>query len=333
VIGFRSMNKGLKHLVGSIVRLFRKAFGKDVVIFLGFVLISLFFWSLQAIQEIRTYELTIPVVYEPIPKNVTITNTIPASFKVTLRDKGIVLHQYFLHRKEMAVRLNPMSWYVKDGIGKIDRFVIESTIRQMLNPSTEMISFYPDTVSFYFVEKASKILKVVVNHQIRPSAQHLLTGDIVANPSFVTAYAPQEVLSTLDSVETTLLKVDGLKESKTYRVKLNPHNGVRFSTNEVMVNVNAEEFTEKILTVPVVGIGFPDNIYLLAFPSTVRISFLVGLSAYEHVKVEDFQVGVTYDRLVRTENKQLKPQVIKQPDYVRGVKIQPEFIECLIEKR
>jgi len=327
------MEKGLKHLVGTFVRLFRKALGKDVVIFLGFVLISLFFWSLQALQEIRTYELTIPVIYEPLPKNVTITNTIPASFKVTLRDKGIVLHQYFLHRKEMAVRLNPTSWYKKEGICRINRLAIESFIRRQLNSTTELISISPDTVSFYFVEKASKILKVVVNHQIHPSAQYMLTEDVVAYPSVVTAYAPQALLNKLDSVETTLLRVEELKGNKTYKVKLKHTNGVRLSTNQVLVNVNAEEFTEKIVTVPVIGVGFPDNERLLAFPSTVRLSFLVGLSAYKRINEGDFQVGVTYDRVLGTENKQLKPQVIRQPEHVRRVQIKPEFIDCLIEKR
>lgn len=333
MIGFQSMKKGLKQLVGKSVRLFRKALGKDVVIFLGFVLVSLFFWTLQAMQEIRTYELTLPVVYGPVPKNVTITNTLPTTFRVTLRDKGIVLHQYFLHRRGMAIKLNPMNWYRKDGIGRIDRLVFESHVRRLLEPTTELISIYPDTVSFYFVEKASKILRVVVNHQIHPFAQHLLTGNVVAYPSAVTAYAPQALLDKMDSVETTLLRVDGLKGNKTYKIGLKRYNGVRLSADHVLVNVNAEEFTEKVVTVPVVGVGFPENERLLAFPSTVRISFLVGLSAYKRVKESDFQVGVTYEKVLGTENKLLKPMVIRQPEYVKRVQIQPENIECLIEKR
>jgi hypothetical protein len=327
------MMKGLKQLVGKNVRLFRKAFGRDVLIFLGFLFISLFFWSLQAMQEIRTYELTIPVVYEPVPNHIIITNTLPSSFKVTLRDKGIVLHQYYLHRRDLAIKLNPMDWYRKDGIGRVDRLVIESYIRRSLNSTTELISQYPDTVSFYFVEKASKDLHVVVNQEIHPSAQHLLTGDVVAVPSFITAYAPQELLDKLDSVETTLLRVDGLKDSKSYKVKLKPYEGVRFSTNEVTVQVNVEEFTEKIVTIPVQGIGFPANERLLAFPSSVRVSFLVGLSAYERVKESDFEVGVSYNNVIGTANKLLKLQLIRQPDFVKRVKIQPESIECLIEKR
>lgn len=284
-------------------------------------------------QEIRTYELTLPVVYEPVPQHISITNTLPKSFKVTLRDKGIVLHQYFIHRKEMAVRLNPMDWYRQDGIGKVDRLLIESYIRQSLDPTTELISLYPDTVSFYFVEKASKDLTVLVDHEIHPSAQHLLTGDVVAEPSTVTAYAPQELLDKLDSVETTLLRVDGIKENKTYDVELKSYDGVRLSTNKVKAHVNVEEFTEKMLTIPVKGIGFPANERLLAFPSSVRVSFLVGISAYERVQEGDFEVGVSYDKVIGTANKQLKLQLIKQPEYVRRVKIQPESIECLIEKR
>ena len=147
------MVKGLKQLVGKNIRLFRKASGRDVLIFRFLLVFAVFRPCSHAGNH---YELTLPVVYEPVPQHISITNTLPKSFKVTLRDKGIVLHQYFIHRKEMAVRLNPMDWYRQDGIGKVDRLLIESYIRQSLDPTTELISLYPDTVSFYFLDSSHK---------------------------------------------------------------------------------------------------------------------------------------------------------------------------------
>lgn len=327
------MIKGLKQLVDKRIRLFRKAFGKDVLIFLGFLIISLFFWTLQAMQEIRTFTLDLPVVYEPVPGHITITNTLPATLKVTLRDKGMVLHQYYMDRKQNAIRLNPMEWYKKEGIGRVDRLVIESQIRRSLNSTTELISLYPDTLSFFYVEKAGKPLKVVVNHDLSPSPQYLLTGDVMAIPSTITAYAPESMLEAINTVETNLLRVEGLKESKAFNVRLVPREGVRYSQDEVTVQVNVEAFTEKIVTVPIQGVGFPEGERLLAFPSSVRISFLVGLSAYDLVKESDFEVGVSYDSVLGTDSKLLKPRLIRQPAYVKRVKVQPESVECLIEKR
>ncbi len=329
----RTIVRDLKRLVGKIIGFFSRAFSKDVVIFLCFVLVSLFFWTLQAIQEIRTYELTIPVVYEPVPKNVTITNKLPLSFKVTLRDKGLVLFQYFQHRKDKPIHLNPMDWYQKDAIGHVDGSVLVSRIRSVLQPTTELLSVSPDTLAFYFVEKASRQLRVLVRHHINPYAQHQLSGSIVAHPAFVIAYAPKEVLDKMDHVETDMLRVEGLKGVKTYRVKLRPQEGVRYSTEYVMISVKAEEFTEKIVNIPVVGVGFPANERLLAFPSIVKVSFLVGLSDYERINESDFQIGVTYNQVVRTNNKEVKLQVLRQPVDIQGVKVRPEQIECLIEKK
>jgi len=330
---FRNLGIGLKQLVVTRVGFFRKAFSRDVVIFLCFVLVSLFFWTLQTMQEERTYVLTLPVTYDSVPKNTTITNALPTSLDVTVRDKGLVLLNYFLHRKEMAIHLNPMKWYKRDGIGIADIRFIDAQVKSGLRLTTEVLSLKPDTLAFYFVEKASKTLKVVLNNRIVPYTQHLLSAAPVVYPAYITAYAPQEVLNKLDSVETVPLHVKGIKQDKAYRLPLVAIQGVRFSTDKVVVTVKVEAFTEKTLLVPVEGLNFPDNKRLLAFPPTVRVSFLVGLSNYERINSGDFQVVVEHDAVMRSIDKQVKLRVNRHPDFVQRIRVQPEHVDCLIEQK
>lgn len=316
-----------------VAKLFRNAFSKEVVLFLVFLGVAFFFWILQSIQEIGEYALPVPVRYEAVPGQVTITNELPDVFEVTLRDKGFTLFQYYRQRRKLTIHLNPMDWYKKDGISYVDRGVIESRIRANLKPTTQLLSIRPDTLALFFVEKASKALPVVLNRDISLHPQHLLLGEPVLHPAKVTAYAPMDMLDKLEHVETVVLRAEGLKTSTTYKVKLQPREGVHYSTDHVLVNLRVEEFTEKTLSVPVTGLNFPPNEQLLSFPAVVNVSFLVGLSAYEQVTAADFEVGVAYQDLLKAENRLCTPRLVKQPPYVQRVRLPADQLECLIEKK
>lgn len=313
--------------------MFRSVFSRDVVLFLIFLAVALFFWILQSIQEIGEYALPVPVRYEVVPGQVTITNELPDVFEVTLRDKGLTLFQYFRQRRKLTIHLNPMDWYKKDGISYVDRGVIESRIRANLKPTTQLLSIRPDTLALFFVEKASKVLPVVLNRTIGLHPQHLLLGEPVLHPAVVTAYAPQDMLDKLSNVETVVLHADDLKKTTSYKVKLQPREGVHYSTDYVLVRLQVEEFTEKTLSVPVTGLHFPPNERLLSFPPVVNVSFLVGLSAYEGVTADDFEVGVDYQALLKAENRLCTPLLVKQPANVQRVRLQVDQLECLIEKK
>ncbi|NLT03355.1 MAG: hypothetical protein GXY09_05805 [Bacteroidales bacterium] len=331
--GTPSIDESLKKRGGRVAKLFRNAFSKEVLLFLLFLVVALFFWVLQSIQEIGEYALPVPVKYEAVPGQVTITNDLPDVFKVTLRDKGLTLFQYYRQRRKLAIQLNPMDWYKKDGISYVDRGVIESRIRANLRPTTQLLSISPDTLALFFVEKASKTVPVVLNRDISLHAQHLLMAEPVLHPAVVTAYAPQDMLDKLENVETEVLHAEELNKSTSFKVKLKPSEGIHYSTDHVLVSLKVEEFTEKTLSVPVTGLSFPPNERLLSFPPEVTISFLVGLSAYEGVSANDFVVGVDYQDLLKAENRLFTPKLVKQPPFVQRVRLQLDQVECLIEKK
>lgn len=330
---FRAIGLFLRQRIGKITGFFRSTLSKEAVVFMIFVLVSLFFWMLQSLQEINEYELTIPITYEAVPQNVTITNDLPEAFHVTLRDKGTWLYDYYRHRKELTVHLNPMDWYKAEGISYVEMGIIESRIRSKLRPTTQLLSMVPDTMALFFVEKASKALPVILNKDISPYPQHFLIGEPVVYPSIITAYAPQGILDRLTTVETALVKVKGLKKSTTYKVRLIEKEGVHYSTNYVLVSVKAEEFTERTISIPVTGMNFPVDERLLCFPPEVKISYLIGLSSYSKVDEHDFKLAVEYDELLSSSDKVLKPVLIRKPASVQRIRIQPESVECLIEKK
>jgi hypothetical protein len=97
--------------------------------------------------------------------------------------------------------------------------------------------------------------------------------------------------------------------------------------------LSVEEFTEVRYEIPVMGLDFPENLFLRSFPSKVTVSFLVSRSNYQSVKAEDFHLGIYYRDLIESNEDLQSIKLVKTPDYVQRLSLHPDKVECLIEKK
>lgn len=315
------------------IRTLRKhPLGKELRIFLIFFLISCFFWLLQSLQEIREVELRVPLIYSELPPRISITNELPSYVFVRVRDKGTNLYYYYRHRKGLTVRLNVLDYYHKEDIGKIPASAIESVLREKLMSTTQLIRISPDFIPVFFAPKKAKIIPVKLVSNLNFAAQHLLSDTPFIHPTTVEVFAPSSILRTIQQVETEVLAIEELKDTVVLTVGLKPIKGAKFNVNTVEVRLCVEEFTERNFSIPVEGVNFPSGHTLLSFPASVNVRFFLGLSVYNKIKASDFQVVVDYKDLFASKNNVCKVRLVKHPEVVQNIRIQPESVECLSEK-
>ena len=276
--------------------------------------------------------MEIPISYSEIPPYISITNKLPEIIKVSLRDKGSNLYYSYRHRKELTVNIDLMKWYHKESVVKIPGSTFDTYLRNRLKPTTQLLRLKPDTIPVYFVEKSSKKVPVHLNSILSLLPQHIFSDLPIINPSVIEVFAPASVLKHLDRVETEMLELKNLDDSIAVILNLKPIEGVRFSTEKVKVRLDIEEFTEKSMMISVTGINFPDGEVLLSFPLSVKVTFFVGISAYSRISPNDFQISVDYTHLMQSDKKAQNVVLVKSPENVRNVRIQPETVDCLIEK-
>jgi len=305
---------------------------KELRIFLIFFVISGFFWLLQSLQEVREVEMRVPVIYSELPPRISITNELPSYVFVRVRDKGTNLYYYYRHHKGLTIRLNVLDYYHKEDIGKIPASAIESLLREKLMTTTQLIRITPDFIPVFFAPKKAKSIPVRLVSNLTFAAQHLLADTPFIHPTTVEVFAPSSILRSIKQVETEVLTIEELKDTVLVTVALKPIKGARFSVNTVEVRLCVEEFTERTFTIPVEGVNFPPGRSLLSFPPTVNVRFFIGLSVYKKIKASDFQVVVDYKDLFASKNNVSKVHLIKRPEVVQNVRIQPESVECLSEK-
>lgn len=297
-----------------------------------FLVISCFFWLLQSLQEVREVDLRVPVLYSELPPRIAITNELPSYVFVTVRDKGTNLYYYYRHRKALTIRLNVLDYYHKEDIGKIPSSTIESLLREKLMSSTQLIRISPDFIPVFFAPKKAKSIPVRLVSNLDFAAQHLLSDTPYIHPTTVEVFAPASILHGIKQVDTEVLNIEELKDTTLVTVGLKPIKGARFSVNTVEVRLCVEEFTERTFAVPVEGVHFPAGHTLLSFPPTVNVRFFIGLSWYNKVKATDFQAVVDYKDLFSSKDNVCKVRLVKRPEVVQNVRIQPASVECLSEK-
>lgn len=312
--------------------LYKHPFSREFRIFLIFFVISCFFWLLQSLQEIREVEMRVPVIYSELPPRISITNELPSYVFVTIRDKGTNLYYYYRHRKGLTVRLNVLDYYHKEDIGKIPASAIESILREKLMSTTQLIRIAPDFIPVFFAPKKAKSIPVHLVSNLNFAAQHLLSDTPFIHPATVEVFAPASIIKNIRRVDTEVLNVEELNDTTVVTVGLKPIKGARFSVNSVEVRLCVEEFTERTFSIPVEGVNFPTGHSLLSFPPTVNVRFFLGLSVYNKIKASDFQVVVDYKDLFASKNNVCKVRLVKRPEVVQNIRVQPEAVECLSEK-
>jgi len=312
--------------------LYKHPFSREFRIFLIFLAISCFFWLLQSLQEVREVEMRVPVIYSELPPRISITNELPSYIFVTVRDKGTNLYYYYRHRKGLTIRLNVLDYYHKEDIGKIPASALESLLREKLMSSTQLIRISPDFIPVFFAPKKAKSIPIHLVSNFNFAAQHLLSDTPFIHPTTVEVFAPASILHAIKQIDTEELSLEDLKDTTLVNIGLKPIKGARYSINSVEVKLCVEEFTERTFSIPVVGVNFPAGRSLLSFPPSVNVRFFLGLSVYNKIKASDFQVVVDYKDLFASKDNVCKVRLVKRPEVVQNIRIQPESVECLSEK-
>ncbi len=323
---------GLSHITRKIRTAYKHPYSKEVRIFLVFFVLSFLFWWLQSLQEVRELEVRVPVVFTEITPEITITSNLPEYITVTLSDKGTNLYHYLRHRKDLTITINTLDYLRNQDVGEVTFSAMESLLRNKILASTQINSINPEHIRLYFAKNTSVQIPVRLRYSLSFAPQHQLAKAPSINPSVVKVFAPSGILKSLKYLDTEVLIEKSLDDTTSVWVALKPVNGVRFAQQKVKATFCVEEFTEQSLEVPVQGVHFPKGSIMLTFPSFVKLSYFVGLSAYKHTKSTDFKAVVDYNDWEKSGSNRVAVRLLRQPSGLKNMRIQPATVECLLEK-
>lgn len=306
---------------------------REFLVFVIFLLISFIFWYLQALQSTNEFKLDIPITYSKLPDSIDITNELPKSLTVDIRDKGKDLFSYIKNKEDMSVYINLMNWYKDNDISNIPVKFFESNIRTKLRQTTQIISITPNNIPIHFIKNSRKVVPIRVDAELKFAPQYKMISEPVVSPTSVLIYAPNNLLDSITSVSTETVKEMDLNHNVRRNIRLKKIEGVKFSKNNVDVKINVEEYTEQSFIIPIKGINFPDNMKLICFPQNVKVSFIVGISEYKNISKDDFAINIDYLDLIKSKESIVSLKLDSKPEGLENVRIIPDKIDYLIRMK
>ena len=104
-----------------------------------------------------------------------------------------------------------------------------------------------------------------------------------------------------------------------------------FEKNEVVVNCQVKEFTQKSLLIPLTLKNLPTPLKIKLLPENIAVVFEVSVENFNKIDESDFLIEIDYDRKNEVENYMI-PQLIKFPETVLNIELRQEKVNYLILK-
>jgi hypothetical protein len=322
----------------SSVRSFLVKNDKKVGIYLICVFISTAFWFLNALNKNYSIDLAFPVEYINLPTNKALVNDPPDKFLLHVNAHGFTLLRYKLSAA-FAPLVFDVNEYTDNLMQKTERseFAIPTRqfvgrLAQQLGDEIEVVMVSPDTLKFKFDQMVSRSIRVKPDVKITLKQQYLISGSIQTKPEYVKVFGPLTILDTLRFVQTQPRQYEMASSQINEKIAIQPIGRLRFEPSEVEMTIPVEEFTESHLTVPVYLKDCPDSLLVKLFPGAVDLTFTVGLSHFSEVGPQDFKLVVDCNE-IKEHKTRLRVSVESAPTLVGSLKISPEELEYLIEKK
>lgn len=319
------------------VRLFWRNFSwKKCLTFFIFLLLAIIFWGMQVFREKFEDNIIIPIKYIHVPDSIIFENHLPEKVTAIVKDDGAALTRYYLTKRNDSLVID-----VREAINNkkgstkfsVPNEKMDQLIREKLYGGTDLRSYSPSYILEPFTVMQKRTVSVVYDGHIELAQGYIIDGDLTISPEEVTAYGSKQMLDTTFFVHTINDTIYNLKGSKSVIVPLRKIKGMKLSPDTIRLTIPTDRFTIEKIDVPISCINLPQDLSIKFFPSSVGVSFMVGLKQYKNIKQDDFKIILDYNELKNQKSSRIAVGITHQPDYVRVQSFDPSEIEFILEKK
>ena len=305
----------------------RSAKGRNVVLYLMCVCVAFLFWIFLSLDNEVQRDYEIPVEIDNIPDSVVIIGSVPRTINAMVQAKGSQLIRFWGGRTPV-LKLKFNDYATPDRTFQMSKMTIDSRLREYFGQAAQIISVRPDSIYAPFTTAPGKVLPLKINLDVKASLQSIISGEIISDFDSVKVYSDSEIPSGLHQIETELGSASALKDTTVFDLKIKQLPGMRIIPERVKVTVPVEPLISKRRMVPIEVTNLPEGSQLVTFPSSVEVSYLVPMSAFN----DDYPLKVTIDAS-KIDLSKPKTKVLPSltPDHYHNVTFHPDSVEYIFQ--
>lgn len=302
---------------------------EDRAILMFCIGIALVFWVLVKLSQ-DDYRVSKAVDIEfNIPDNLTFSEAPPNDLQVQIKGVGWdLMFDYFANRRvELyydllhADRLNLTLGQLRTDI-----------LNRLSSNNLQITEVNYDNINLNLEEKVTWKVPLILQSRFSFSPEYDLEKPVTLEPDSLEITGPASMLDQIDFWETDSLVLTDLKTSQEVDVGLAlPPRELTLSARQVKAKVTVEQFTEKSIFVPLTVKNAPDSIKI--FPANVQVRCIVGLTRYDSLTAQVFELVLDLKDVPVSESKTTAPiRLARQPEYVQLLNFSPKSAEFFILK-
>ncbi len=310
---------------------FSKVERRRISLFFFCLLFAVGAWMFFALSNRYVYQVQTLVRYVNFPDNKAFHSL--QSDTIDLQIEGTGWQLLF-----SKLRINPQSVNVDLEKLKKQTFINLSdqltTINKQFESAQKVVNIRPDTLYFDFSSRSVKKIPIRLNYNIRFENHYGISDSVQLSPSYVTVTGPGNELEKIDYWYTDTLKLKNVTSNFSSKILLQKPVKANISIYPRLVDLKlmVDEYTEKVVDVPIVLLNNNEFRNVKLLPEKVKITFLTALSNYSKIAREDFEVSADLNNWKLKGYIQLPLVISKFPKFCKLVKIEPQNIDFIIQK-
>jgi YbbR domain-containing protein len=314
-------------------RVTRKKYNtKKIRTFLLFLGIACVIWVLTKFSKVYTATINGDISYTSFPENTVLGDGNAKDFSFEVTAVGFKFIQYQLNRPRIEIPLNNYS------IDETDKVTLESRdlnrlITSELGKDVSITNLSLSQLVISLDRVGSKMVPVTANTKIKFREGFKSVKGAVLTPDSVKIFAPNNLLSEIDSIPTVELTLNDVHERVALNLKLElPGNeDLKVEPDIVDLQMDVTEFTQKTVAVPIEVINVPTGTTVKMIPEILSISFDVAMESFNDISASDFRVFCDFASKNNEENFMLV-EISRQPEGIYNIEFSEKKIDYLIFK-
>lgn len=288
-------------------------------------------WVFFALSNRSEYSVNTTVKYINVPQNKAFHPLQPDNVQIVAEGSGWQL----LFSK---MRITPKYLQVDLSTLNKQNFVILKNQLRVINSDFEegqkIMSIYPDTLYFDFSSRSIKKVPVTLVSKILFKNQYGVYDNVQLLPDSVTLTGASADLKQITSWQTDTLKLTNVEASvqATITLRQPSKSNISIFPPQVSVKMPVDEFTEKVIEVPLKvknNVGFEE---VMLLPESVKIKLMVSLKNYPLVDKKSLDASVNLENWRNNQFPQLPVKINRFPKFCQLISVDPQSAAFIIQK-
>lgn len=304
---------------------------------LGALGLAIILWVFIVSSETYEMVLTVPIEVRNLSEQKALREEVPELAQVRFEGTGralfktIILKRFYKEFK-LVLDLDRISdeyeFILNDYFRMYPRKIVtpnEFEIRYIEVDSPREIKISLDDYSVRTIPIVSKIV-------IKPVPGFIIVGEVKLEPDVIDIAGPNDIVEDVTSINTVVDTIDEVNTniSQYFGFEI-PHQQVQLSHAEVLLSIDVQALSEKIISeVPVSVINVTAGYRVFVSPHTVSLTIIGGIDFIENITPDDIQLTIDFNSEWDLNRQFYEPQIEVPNGVIDWQDLSPPNVELIV---